>query len=309
MQTKKTICWLLLILGIHVAAWSRSPEEAEFTAAALLGDEIGEWIAEMNPPIKSLGIFSVHSNYPLESDYSQIVEAEVLKGLRSNGLNKVTTCPQCRSLRINVEEERLIIKKGAPDFESLKEIGRTQPVEAFLVISIYRTSLSIVAHAVVYKNPSAEVISSERFRVPTLNFSDASVQAMFTVGGGMLLGGPATGDPPIAVNISLLEELGFGKGGLNIGGVIGGQTIFYLNPTILFRGRFGAGAIAWSINIGAGYAIASPAKAIIARGGYDIYIGSLAILGIEASYLLSVGSEKAPVDGYVGVHLGISLGR
>jgi len=72
---KKTI-WVLLGLyffGSHAIA--RPPEEAEFVAAGILGDDIAEWFSDIEPRPKSLGLFSIRPTHPLDQDYAAIIEA------------------------------------------------------------------------------------------------------------------------------------------------------------------------------------------------------------------------------------------
>jgi len=313
---KKLIALLSLALFIFSAESSqaRPPEEAEFKAAAILGDEIAEWYSRIEPRPASVAIFSVHSNMPLEQDYSDVLETEILKGMSSRGIPHVSSCSECRSPRITVEDQRVVITKGAPDQETLKKIGRKYPVEAFITVDVYRTKLNVLAQAVIYSNPTGQVINANHFTIPALNFSDNSVQFLGLFGLGMDLSKSSDGSTAAvltAVNLLLLEDVGFGKGGLDIGMVMGGpSTLIYIDPTLAFYGRFGLSGVTYSFDLGAGYGFSGSAKGIVGRVGYDLFLGSSAVIGVEAAYLLPMGT--APTDamkGYAGFHVGFSLGR
>lgn len=301
------------LLGFGLtSAHARAPEDAEFYAAARLGERIAEWIHEMERRPNSVGIFSVHTNYPLENDYSGIVETELLKNLAAKEFANVMSCTECRAPQVTVADQRLIITKGAPDLEMLKKIGERQPVETFLTVDIYRTKISILAQVVLYENPTGKVMAAERFRIPAVAFSDSSVQILATLGAGKVFAGLPSNENTgmtMAASIGLLEELGFGKGGLTLGGVFGpGSTLIYINPTFGFRGRMGSSALAWALTLGAGYGFTAQAKGISLRTSYELFLGSLAVVGAEIDYLVPERSVQT-LQGYIGFHIGISLGR
>lgn len=303
---------LVFLMGICApAAFARAPDESEFAAAERIGDRIADWIANLERRPTSLGIFSVYPNYPLEQDYSTVVETEIMKSLAERDVQNVISCSECRANQINLVNDRVVISKGAPDMETLKRIGKNQPVETFLVVEIYRTKLSVLAHAVLYQNPSGVLIAAERFRVTSVSFNDAATQVLLTVGLGKPLGAIVDTDWYTSVNLSLLEELGFAKGGLTIGGALGGGgTLLYLTPTLALRGRFGSGSVAWLLSLGAGYGMSGGSKGFAFHGGFDITLGTVAVIGAEGTYFMPGGTPAASLlQGFVGVHVGIALGR
>ncbi|MBI4404428.1 MAG: hypothetical protein HY537_09720 [Deltaproteobacteria bacterium] len=314
MHGRKSVISLLSFTFLCFANYSfgRTPDEAEFRAAESLGEDIARWISKLERPPTSLGIFSVNSNFPLEQDYSRIVERELMKHLVNRGVRNVTGCPECRAAQVNVHDERVIISKGAPDLDTLRMIGKKMPVETFLMVDIYRTKIAVIALASLYQNPSGSILGVERFTAPALSLTDASVQLIFTLGPGKIItgkGSEATG-LPYAGNLTLVEELGFGKGGLNLGGVIGnGTTLIYLNPTLLLRGRFGASHLAWSTAFGVGYGFTAEARGLSLRGAFEIYLGSFTIIGLEGMYFLPSDSSVNTLNSYAGFHIGLGLGR
>ncbi len=303
---------ILLVFGFASGtAFARSPEESEFLAASMLGDEIARWVLKLNRGPMAVGIFSVYANPPFDQDYSTIVETEIVKSLAKGGVEKVSTCPECRTPHVTVSEERLIIKKGAPDLETLKKIGLKQPIDAFMTVDLYRTKLAVIAQVIMYQNPTAVVIAAERFRIPAMNITDGAVQVLTSLGFGRVLGGSAsTSTLSTAVGLSLMEEVGFGKAGLALGVVTGGGSLIYLNPTLAFFGRFGSSALVYSMNAALGFGFAGSDRGIVIKGSYEVYMGSLAVMGFEACYFLPATTASATtLSGYAGVHVGIAFGR
>jgi hypothetical protein len=298
----------VLIIGVD-SAWSRAPEEAEFAAAEKIGEDIAEWIGAMERRPSSIGIFNVYTNYPLDQDYSTVIETEVMKSLAKNDIQNVISCTECRTNQVSVVNDRVVISKGAPDMDAMKRIGKTQPVETFLMVEIYRTKISILAHAVLYQNPSGVLISAQRFRVTAVSFSDASTQLIGTIGLGRPLG-IISSDLATEFNLGLLEEMGFAKGGLFIGGVLAGAgTLFYLTPTLAFRGRFGHGGIAWLLSLGFGYGLGGASRGFVVTAGYDITLGSTAVVGFGGSYFLPSPAVTGALTGFLGLRVGFSIGR
>lgn len=302
---------MILAVSLSSVGYARSPEESEFYAASLLGEEIARWIMKLNRGPMAIGIFSVHANPPFEQDYSQIVETEIVKSLAKSGVEKVSTCPECNTPHVTVSEERLIVKKGAPDLETLKRIGMKQPIDAFMTVDLYRTKLAVMAQVVLYQNPTAVVIAAERFRIPAMSLTDGAVQVLLTFGGGKAIGsGAAAGAMPLGFGLSLLEEVGFGKAGLSLGFVMGPTTLIYLNPTLAWFGRYGASSLSYSINMGLGFGFAGSDKGIVVKGAYEIYLGSLAVAGFEGAYFVpSASPSTTTMNGYIGVHVGLAFGR
>lgn len=304
--------WIIILaLVVSQIAKARSPEEAEFVAASMLGEEISRWILKLNRGPMAVGIFSVYANPPFEQDYSTIVETEIVKSLAKGGVEKVSTCPECRTPHVTVTEERLIIKKGAPDLETLKKIGLKQPIDAFMTVDLYRTKLAVIAQVVLYQNPTAVVIAAERFRIPAMNLTDGAVQVLTYLGFGRVLGGTSSASTlSTTVGLSLMEEVGFGKAGLSLGVVTGGASLIYLNPTLAIFSRFGSSALIYSLNAGVGFGFAGSDRGIVLKGSYEIYMGSLAVMGFEACYFLPASTPTtSTLTGYAGVHVGIAFGR
>jgi len=324
MQSKPGYFWtkfkqstLLLLMGFSLTltlqnSWARAPEEAELSAAENLGDEIASWITHLDKAPESVALYTTHVNEPFEANYATLVDNGILTALVQRGISKATTCPQCRTAQVEVKDDQVIISKGTPDMESIKAAGRKLPVASFLVVEIYRTAFAVIAQATLYANETGEVIAAQHFRVPALNFADSSVQVLITLGSGKQL--YSTGTPPsgltTSAHLALLEELGFGKGGLALGTIIAPKaTLIYLDPTISFRGRFGSYGLGWSLNLGGGYGFLSDLRGITARGSFEFFVGSLAVMGVEGTYFFPSNPGGSYLTGFVGFHIGIAFGR
>lgn len=303
------IALLLALIIFPGSLFARAPDQAEFYAATDLGKAIASWIGELSPPPKSVAIFSVYSNEPFDQDYSVLLESEIIKQLHGKGLEHVSSCSECRAPQIVLDGENLVVRKGLPDAETLKKIGERHPVEAFITIDVYRSSFEVLANVTAYSNPEAQVISSERFSAPALSLATADVQFLVTGGTGKPLSTTVDGYS-LAGNLMLVEEMGFAKGGLQIGAILAGAagTLIYTLPTIAFRGGFGNMNLNWSLNLGAGFGLQGGQKGICLRSGFEVFLGSFTVIGVDGAYFMPDASATGLKD-YLGLHLGFVLGR
>lgn len=304
----------LVVLFLASLSFARAPEEAEFKAGSTLGGDIADWIANQEARPKSVGVFYVHTNYPLDQDFSNIIETEIMKGLSDKGITKVTSCSECRTPQINVSDDRVVISKGAPDIEHIKNLGKRYPVESFLIVEIYRTKLNLIAQTSLYKNPSGELISAERFSVPALSLQDSSVQFLITLGSGKMFGGTSTATAGQSTfsngfGIALLEEVGFAKAGLSMNATFGDGTIIAICPTLAFSGRVGHSFLSYSLNPGLGYAFGGGGKGFAGRFSLEFFLGSFAVLGFDTLYFSPDKDDPTINKGYAGAHIGIAIGH
>lgn len=287
---------------------AKAPDDAELRAAPMLGDQVASWVKRLPSPPKSIGIFSIFANAPLDLEYTNIVEAEISQGLKRAGVPDVSSCIECRTPQITIYGEKLVIRKGTPDAETVELMGERHPVEAFLTIDLYRTSFYVVAQATLYQNPSGAVIAAERFEVAALKLDESAVQILMTGGLGKVF---STVEQPYSINFNLgiYEELGFGKGGLTAGVLMATTMLIYVNPSISFRGRFGVSAVTYSLNLGAGLGLMGSERGIVIRGSFDVYLGSIIVVGMDGLYYLPEATSTSGINGFAGIHMGFSIGR
>lgn len=306
--------YVLVMLGLFLGGSlsARPPEEPEINAARAIGERVAEWIEEMEKRPYSVAIYSVHTNYPLEQDYSTLVETEVLKALTDKKFEKVVSCTECRTPHVAVRDDKVVVTKGAFDVETMKKVGLKQQVEVFVVLEVFRTKLSVVAEAALFQNGTGNLLSAERIKVPALNISDAAAQFLILLGPGKEFGSRVSSSAGMSTSadLMLLEDIGFAKAGLDLGGVFGGQnTVFYLDPTLSFRGRFGNSYLGYGLSLGIGYGFATGAKGLAFRGAYDLFLGTLGVLGVGGIYFLPDKSGVNTFSSFLGFHVGIAIGR
>ena len=304
---------LTIILFIYsVDSYARPPEEAEFFATSDLGESIAKWLAE-DKSVTSVALFSTNSNDPLEGDIEKVLEGEIMKHLSKRGIREVSSCLECRTPKVTINGGEIIVSKGASDIQSIQQAGRKLATESLLVTEVYRTGIALVAQATLYSSPKGQILGSERFRANALSIGDASVQLLATVGSGISVFSQNASAPEgltTGVNVSLLEEIGFGKGGLSVGAILApGNTLIYVDPTISLRGRFGSSSLGWNLNLGLGYGILSDLKGINGRASYELILGSWAVVGAEGLYFFPDSTTSNSLKAYVGFHVGISIGR
>jgi len=303
-----------IILGLALLpalAAAKTPDEADLVAMRYLGDQMASWIHKIEPRPESLAIFAINANAPLDADSARIFETEVRKGLSDRGLNKVSTCYECRNPFVTVKDDKVIVSAGVADAETLKKVSGKNPAQAFLVVDLYRTKLRMNAQAQLLNSETGDMLGVENFSVPALSFNDSSAQLLFTFGIGFVL--PRNGSTEVtpAVNASLLEEVGFAKAGLTTGAIISSAhgNLIYVDPTVAFRGRFGNSGMTWSLLLGAGYGFVGSDRGLDLRGSFEMFFGSWAVLGFEYNYLLNPGGGTVAIPSYAGFHVGISFGR
>lgn len=305
------ICAIVMsLLAGATCAFGDTPTEAEFVASQRLGEEVRDWFQDLPNRPNSVGLFYVSVHAPLPEDFGNVVEAEILKGLATAGVGRVQRCPECRVPTARVEDDRVILSKASPDKDTFARFAQKLEVDAFLVVEVHRTKLRLQAQVALYDAESAAVIGVGTFAIPAMSFSGASTQFLATIGTGRILGGAST-STPIVPNLSLLEEVGFAKAGLNLGGILGASegTMLYLNPTLAFRGYLGRSGIGWAWTLGAGYGFVDSSRGISGRTSLELFMGSLGVFGIEAMYLYPINGTAPALQSYIGIHAGISLGR
>lgn len=310
---------LVLMFCMPAAVAQASPSESELQAAVILGTDVGIWFEALPNRPRSVGIFSVRISAPLDPEYSTIIEAEVVKNMRQAApQTQILSCLECRTPQVKVVGDRLTITKGSPNLESMQELAKKTGAETFLALDVFRTRLSVQVQATIYQASSAEIITTEQFKIPALNLNDASMQISLMAGPGLPFGGRELGSgesaEALGANFMILEELGFGKGGLNIGAVFaGGQgQMFYAVPTLGWRGRFGSSAVHTLFDVGLGYGFANDsAKGIAASLGYAVFLGSITSIGLRSALLLPLSAPNTaqPLLGGVTLQIGLSLGR
>ena len=300
------------------AETNHGTDEAEFLAAKITGEIITGWLRNLEKRPESIGIFQINTNHPLKKDFSKVLEVELIKRLRSERIMRILACPECQVPQLRVQEDRVLITKGSPDLDTLKGLSKKYNVNTFLTLEVYRTKLSLMTMAKLFHAGSGEVLATESFRVPALNLRGAATQVMLQLGPGIPFGGQDLGSEEaknsFVGNLALLEELGFGKGGLVIGFATGNKsTLTYILPTIGWRDTFGNSSLQGLKSLGLGLGVSEGVQGLAIRGAYDLFLGSFVGLGIQGGFLLPFRENKPRsekiLSGFIGAHIIFTLGR
>lgn len=228
-------------------------------------------------------------------------------------------CFECRTPRIEVREDKLVVKKGFPDQTTITQLGRQLGVDSFLFVEVYRTRFSLISQVTLLQASDGAVIGSTQVKMPALDWSEAGLQLTLALGPGFVSGGGQSGNSSdtgynFGGHFSAMEEVGFGKAGLILGGVSGPQgSLAYLIPSVAWRGRFGTSGIYSLTTIGAGFATSAGAGGLGLRADYTLMLGSFTVLGVDATTMLPIqnnSSGSVPPLNFAGMFfIGFALGR
>lgn len=305
----------LILLSSSMARGS-ALGESNLQAATILAEDTISWIDQLTDKPASVALFQVRATSPVSQEYAQLIESELLRASKKASSVAFTSCLECRVPQVKVDGDNLVITKGMPDPETVKSLGVKTGAKSFLVLDLFRTNYSVYAEATLINARNAEVISVNQIRVPAFEIGESSLLFMLHGGIGRILGPTVGGlSIPYSINISALEELGFGKGGLTLGGIFAGQNgnLGYAVPTLGLRTQFGATPVHALASIGAGFGYAGSKAGAALRASYDLFLGSFTSLGVDAAYLIPVSGlvsgTSSALNGYIGLHLGVSIGR
>lgn len=116
----------------------------------------------------------------------------------------------------------------------------------------------------------------------------------------------------LGAHVAVLEEVGFGKAGLVIGGAGGGAGgLGYVVPTLGWRGRFGSYGVSSLRSLGVGFGFSDEAGGIAVRGAYTLMLGTFTSVGVDVIGLVPLQKPEGrnPVNFAATVFIGITLGR
>ena len=304
----RPIKWLIVSLTLLSAFRASAATEADFATAHQAGSEIADWVAGLDAKPKSLGVFAVRARAPLDDETADLVENATVRALMENKIATVTTCPVCKTKRVEVRGDRLAVDPDAAEIKVLREQAKANGTEAFLVMDVVPARLAVNIAAQLIETASGQPIATKSFKVPSLAWSESATQVLFTLG-------PTFTDEDVGIvgNALVLQEIGFAKGGLDLGFVNAGArgSLVYLLPTIGWRGDFGASGVHTLKTVGLGYGLSNSTAGLVGRLGYEVFIGSFTNIGIEASGLIPIQRHEAgkePLSATLTLHIGFALG-
>jgi|GEM_PF-3105970 len=296
--------------------WSRPPTEADFLAANLTAHELELWLASLQTKPNTIAIFQIKAEHPLDPSFADVIEGEIAKRIQQSRTVALLNCFECRTPRLEVREDKLVIKKGIPDQAAMTKIGKSMGVDSFLFVQVFRTRFSLVSQVSLLQASDGTMIGSEQITVPSLDWSEAGLQLILAGGLSTMSGGRSDSveGNHSSLHFSALEEIGFGKAGLIVGAGGGPRgTINYVTPAIGWRGRFGTSGIYSLKSLGVGYGISNSAAGLALRLEYSVFLGTFATAGVNLLAFNPVGnerlSENRPITSAITLFVGFSLGR
>jgi hypothetical protein len=308
------ICMAALALGEGV--WARTPTEADLLAGTLTAEEIGTFFEGLPKKPSNVAIFDIKVNPPLDQSFGEALEGEVVRVLRDSRVISIMNCFECRSPRMEVREDKLVVKKGTPDQASITQLGKQLGVDSFLILEVFRTRFSLVTQVTLMQASDGAILGTKQIRIPALDWSDAGLQILIGVGPSIVSGGtPAASNAQnysLGGHIAALEEVGFGKAGLLVGGVGGPSGGFgYVTPTVAWRGRWGSTGIYSLKEFGAGFGVSDSVGGVALRVSYALMLGSFTMFGVDFAGMVPMSSAGShnPVTTAGTVFIGFSLGR
>lgn len=287
--------------------------ETQVLSASLLGQDIADWLSQLEPAPNSVAIFDVREKSPLTPHFSILLETELLSKLKESGKMEILSCLRCRAARATVMDDQLVITRGAPDLEEFKKIAQEMNVEAFVLIEARRAATSTVASANLYSG-SGNLLAARTFSQQVLDL-DGSAAMLGLVGAiGAGIGGrqSESESPSGAATAFLLQDLGNArKGGLAVGGWGGnGGGGGFAMPTMAWRQRNVVGNLMGMFMLGVGPAASNKGYGLAARVGYELFLGFCAF-GAEAVAMAPFNEREGreSADAVIGVNIGIVFGR
>lgn len=316
------IAWVLILPFLPLPLLAQSAtREGDFLASDLLAGEMAQWINGLENRPNSVALYATKARAGIGAEFSELLESKVIGALRSSEEVKVIQCFECRTPQLELLEDRLIVKKGASDAKSMRELSGKLGTESLLVMEIYRTKLAIFVQAMLYSASNGDLLASRAFRAPSLQWYESAMLIKLTVGPGVANGGkervsvsPTDSESEFGVTSSLaiLEEIGFGKGGLLLSYHAHAEKGYLgiVAPTLGWRGYFRGSNIYTLKSISLGFAESNNSKGLGGNLGYDVFIGSFTNVGLAASFFGGKGGVKneAPIRSVISAHIGLNFG-
>lgn len=137
-----TVFFILFSSLISIGtAHAKPPTESEFTAATLSAEEVAIFFEKLEKKPSNVAIFDVKVNHPLDPSFAEAMEGEVVRVLKDTKAISLVNCPECRSPKLEVRNDKLVIRKGMTDQASMKDLAKELGVDSFLKLEIFERDL------------------------------------------------------------------------------------------------------------------------------------------------------------------------
>ena len=308
------LCTLLTFFNLTLA---HATSEGDFMATTELASDIGKWVNGLEAKPKSMAIFSLHLNAPMDEGLKAPLVGELTKNINAGKNTRFIDCEECRAPMIEVQGDRLVISKGAPDLKQLQELGKKVGADTFMSIEVFKSKLSLMAQVTILQASTGDMLASDSFRVSNLDFNDAAMQFMLGVGPALPFSSSSSSTKnggSYTFDLTALEELGFGKGGLTVGAFVGlgENNPFYIMPTLALRNRFGSTRMYGLTSLAVGYGISGNEKGVAVAFGYHFFISSFTFIHVKAFGMIPTGNSSYYGGSSIAagaLEIGVALGR
>ena len=152
------------LLGIGGGVWARTPNEADLLAGTLTADEIGTFFDKLEKKPTNVAVFDVKVNAPLDQSFAEALEGEIVRVLRESRTITIMNCFECRTPRMEVREDKLMVKKGMPDQASITQLGKQLGVDSFMMLEVFRTRFSLVTQVTLVQASEVQSLVHNRSR-------------------------------------------------------------------------------------------------------------------------------------------------
>jgi hypothetical protein len=314
----KSIRFVLFILGLSLCgpAWSKTLTETELLAGTMTAEQIGDFLGGLERKPTNLAIFQIKLSNGMDPSLGEYLEGEINRVLRDSQSISMIQCNECRTPQIEVREDKLVVKRGSPDNETLAKIGKQLGVDSFLAVDVFRTKFSITTNVNLVQASDGSVLYSKQVKVPALDWSDDGLQIIIAGGPAQTSGGLSADSTQnkfsTAGHFFLFEEVGFGKAGFGVSSISGPTgNLVTLTPAVAWRSRFGTTGIYSLKTLGVGFGTSDGLGGVAFRADYSLMLGSFTTLGINFTQFSPIGPKEdhKPISSSVNLYVGFSLGR
>lgn len=313
-MTSLYLIFAMLIFPLFSSA--KALTETELLAGTLTAEQIGDNLASLPKIPTNTAIFSIKLSSGIDPSFGDYLESETNRILRENHSISLVQCFECRSPQIEVRDDKLVVKKGAPDVATLAKLGKQLTVDSFIKMEVFRTKFSITTEITLLQASDGAILYTNQIRVPALDWTDDGLQLILGLGPAQTTGGYQDAPDPNRYStighLFIYEEVGFGKAGFAISSLNGSLGKLYtLTPAVGWRARFGTTGIYSLKSLGLGFGTSDGITGGVVRLDYALMLGSFTALGVNWTGFSPFGNKdnKAPILSTFNFYVGFNFGR
>lgn len=321
---------LFIFFGLHSA--QAEVRDRDISGVKLMSADLASWwksLPEPRPASVSLAWVKVASD--IDPALAPLAESVIISELsKIQEIVKVVACFECRTPRVNIKDDQLVVTKGIPDRATLLDLAKAVPTESFLEVDISRNGDSLLTAITLTHMPSGEVVGSELIRIPdsatVVRRFELNVRAGARFEINKISGVKVVSPVPIFAEVMILDQITPStKAGISAGAMIfpSSGSYGYAMPTLAWRIQLGRTAMSLMplVQVGMGLregpanqiATATDFQLIVIGGaaavGLDFYITNNIFIGGAANGFFPLHNfEKNKMGLFGGAHLGVAFG-